>query len=110
VSGALIVFTTLPDAATAASVARVLVEEHLAACVSRVPAVASTYVWDGAVHEETELLLLIKTTRERFEALRERLLAVHPYELPEIIAVEAAAGHAPYLAWIADSTRADRLP
>lgn len=107
---ALVVFSTFPDEAAAASAARLLVEEHLAACVSRVPGVVSTYHWDEAVHEEAEVLLVIKTTCERFEALRERLLAVHPYELPEIIAVEARAGHAPYLEWIASSTRADRTP
>ncbi len=106
----LLVFTTLPDTTTAASVARVLVEEHLAACVSRVPGIASTYAWDGDVHEESEVLLVIKTMRDRFDALRERLLGMHPYELPEIIAVEVRAGHAPYLDWIAASTRADRSP
>ena len=86
------------------------VEEHLAACASRVPGLVSTYHWDEAVHEDAEVLLVIKTTRDRFEALRERLLGVHPYELPEIIAVEASAGHAPYLDWITASTRADRSP
>lgn len=107
---ALVVFCAFPDEASAASAARLLVQEHLAACVNRLAGVASTWFWDEAVQEETEVLLLIKTTRERFDDLRERLLAVHPYELPEIIAVEARAGHVPYLEWIANSTRADRSP
>ncbi len=107
---ALLVFSTFPDEASAAAAARLLVEERLAACVSRLGGLVSTYHWDEAVQEETEVLLLAKTTRERFAALRERLLAVHPYELPEIIAVEADAGHAAYLEWIAGSTRADRSP
>ncbi len=107
---ALVVLSTFPDEASASSAARLLVEEHLAACASRVPGLVSTYHWDEAVHEDAEVLLVIKTTRDRFEALRERLLGVHPYELPEIIAVEASAGHAPYLDWITASTRADRSP
>ena len=107
---ALVVLSTFPDEASASSAARLLVEEHLAACASRVPGLVSTYHWDEAVHEDAEVLLVIKTTRDRFEALRERLLGVHLYELPEIIAVEASAGHAPYLDWITASTRADRSP
>lgn len=106
----LVVFSTFPDEASAASAARLLVAEHLAACVNRVPGLVSTYHWDEAVHEDAEVLLVIKTPHDRFDALRERLLEVHPYELPEIIAVEVRAGHVPYLDWIASSTRVDRSP
>ena len=107
----LLVFSAFPDDASAALAARALVEERLAACVNRLPGLTSTYVWDGAVREDAEVLLLAKTTTDRFDALRARLLALHPYELPEIIAVEAGAGHVAYLDWIADSTRpAARFP
>jgi periplasmic divalent cation tolerance protein len=101
----LLVLGTFPDEASATAAARTLVEERLAACVNRLPGIASTYVWEGAVREDTEVLLLAKTTTDRFEALRERLLALHPHELPEIIAVEVRAGHAAYLDWVADATR-----
>lgn len=107
----LLVYSAFPDDASAALAARALVEERLAACVNRLPGIASTYRWQGSVHEDTEVLLLAKTTADRFEALRDRLLALHPHELPEIIAVEAGAGHVAYLDWIAESTRpAARFP
>lgn len=102
---ALLVYSAFPDEASAAHAALALVEERLAACVQRLPGITSTYVWQGAVREDAEVLLLAKTTKERFEALRERLLVLHPYELPEIIAVEVRAGHVAYLDWIAESTR-----
>jgi periplasmic divalent cation tolerance protein len=100
-----VVFCSCPDESTAERIAGTLVEEGLAACVNRIPGVASTYRWQGEVCRDSEQLLLIKTTRERFEALRARILALHPYELAEVIAVDIAAGHAPYLSWIEASTR-----
>lgn len=104
-TGAIVVFCTCPDAASAERVAAALVEERLAACVNRIPGMASTYRWQGKVCHDNEQLLLIKTTRERFAALGERIRALHPYELPEVIAVDIVAGHAPYLGWIEASTR-----
>lgn len=101
----LLCLSTCPDDATAAAIARVLVEERLAACVNRVSGVASTYRWQGAIRDEGEILLLIKTTRERFDALRARLIALHPYEVPELVAFEIAAGHAPYLDWLRAESR-----
>lgn len=101
---ALLVLTTCADAAVAARIARALVEERFAACVNRIAGVASTYRWQGALHDDAEVLLVIKTTRARFDALRARLLELHPYELPELIALDIAAGHAPYLDWIAAET------
>jgi periplasmic divalent cation tolerance protein len=102
----LIVLCTCPDEAAAERIATALVEERLAACVNRIPHIASIYRWQGKVCRDTEYLLLIKTTRERFEALRERIVALHPYELPEVIAVDIASGLAPYLAWIESATSA----
>lgn len=101
---ALLCLSTCPDADTAARIARVLVEERLAACVNRVPGVASTYRWQGAVHDDAEVLLLIKSTRSRFEALRARLLELHPYEVPELVAVEITAGSPAYLEWLGEQT------
>jgi len=100
----LLALSTCPNAETAAGIARVLVEERLAACVNRVPDIASTYRWQDQIHDDAEVLLLIKTTRERFEALRERLTELHPYAVPELIALDIAGGHPPYLEWLARET------
>ena len=96
----LVCLSTCPDAATAEAIATALVHESLAACVNQLPGVRSTYRWQGAVHTDEEVLLVIKTTAGRLPALRERLLALHPYELPELIALPVTDGHAPYLDWV----------
>jgi periplasmic divalent cation tolerance protein len=101
---ALLILCTCPDAESATRIARALVEERLAACVNRVPGLTSIYRWRGEVHEANEVLLLIKTCRERFEALRARLVELHPYDVPEVIALDIAAGHAPYLEWLRTET------
>ncbi len=98
-------FSTFPDPDKAAEVARTLVSEQLAACVNLVAPVRSIYRWQGDVSDETETLAVIKTTTERFEAMRTRLVELHPYEVAEVIALPIEAGHAPYLAWITDSVR-----
>ena len=103
---ALIVLTTAPDEAKAAGIAHALVAERLAACVNRVPGVVSTYRWQGEIQNDAEHLLLIKTTSARFEALKRRLLELHPYELPELVAVRVESGLERYLAWIATETAA----
>jgi periplasmic divalent cation tolerance protein len=101
---ALIVFCTCPDRTSAEALAQSLVEQRLAACVSVLPGVRSTYRWQGEVESADEVQLQIKTTRARFDALRGAVQAAHPYELPELIAVEAAAGLDRYLDWIGAST------
>ncbi|HSD20037.1 MAG TPA: divalent-cation tolerance protein CutA [Anaeromyxobacter sp.] len=98
---ALVVLVTAPSPDQAAEIARALVEERLAACGNVVPAIRSIYRWEGKVHEDAEALLVLKTTRGRFEALRDRVLALHPYDVPEVIALPVEAGNAAYLAWIA---------
>ncbi len=103
-AGALVVLVTAPSADKAAEIARALVEERLAACGNVVPQVRSIYRWEGAVQDEAEALLVLKTTRERFEALRARVLSLHPYQVPEVIALPVEAGHGAYLEWIAGST------
>jgi periplasmic divalent cation tolerance protein len=102
---AIVVFCTCPDEAAAERIGSALVADRLAACVSRMPGVVSTYRWEGEVRRDDEVLLLIKTTSERFDALREHIAALHPYELPEIVAVEIARGLPAYLDWIARETQ-----
>jgi periplasmic divalent cation tolerance protein len=102
-SDCLLALCTCPDEASAARVARALVEERLAACVSRVPGLTSTYRWEGRVEEDAEHLLVIKTTTARLPALRERIVALHPYDVPELIALPFADGLPAYLAWLRDS-------
>ncbi|HEX7770084.1 MAG TPA: divalent-cation tolerance protein CutA [Dokdonella sp.] len=95
-----VVQCSCPDAETAARIAQALVDERLAACVQVLPGVVSTYRWQGKVEVAHEVLLLAKTSRDRIPALEARLLALHPYELPELIVLDAAGGLDPYLRWI----------
>ena len=97
----IVVFSTFPNEDKAADIARTLVSEQLCACVNLVPPVRSIYRWQGEICDERETLAIMKTTRERFEALRERLIELHPYEVPEVIALGVEAGHPPYLDWVA---------
>ncbi len=102
---ALLVFTTLPSADKAAEVAKLLVEERLAACANLLPAVRSIYHWQGKLHDENEVLVLLKTRAEHLERLKLRILELHPYELPELLAVPVEAGYQPYLEWLAGETK-----
>jgi periplasmic divalent cation tolerance protein len=96
----LLCYCTCPNAESARHLAQALVRERLAACVNCIPGIRSTYRWQGEVTTDSEELLLIKTTASCFEALKERVLALHPYELPELIAVPVERGHAAYLDWV----------
>jgi periplasmic divalent cation tolerance protein len=98
---AFVVLSTFPDAEKAAQVARMLIDERLAACVNLVATVRSIYRWQGAIQDDAEALAIIKTTADRYAALAARLAELHPYDVPEIIAVPLADGHPPYLAWLA---------
>ena len=102
-SGRLVVVSTVARAEDAERIARALVERGLAACVNVVPAVTSIYRWKGKVEREEERLLLIKTRAERFDALKRALVSLHPYEVPEVLALSIADGHAPYLEWLDES-------
>ncbi len=99
---ACIVWTTCADAASAAALARVLVERRLAACVTCLPGVRSVYRWQGQVCEEIEVQLLIKTTAARAAALIAAVAELHPYAEPELITLAATGGSAGYLQWIED--------
>ncbi len=100
-----VAFATAPDEAVALRIARALVEERLAACANLVPGVRSIYRFRGVVEDEREVLLVIKTCADRIEALAERLRALHPYEVPELVVLPTAGGLAPYLDWVRVETR-----
>ncbi|HEX6209855.1 MAG TPA: divalent-cation tolerance protein CutA [Methylomirabilota bacterium] len=99
-----IVLTTLGVDADAEALARTLVEERLAACVNLLPEMTSVYRWDGGVQQDRERQLVVKTAALRLDALRERLLALHPYQVPEFLVLEVAGGSEAYLGWVRDAT------
>jgi periplasmic divalent cation tolerance protein len=105
---ALLVLSTFPDAATARRLGRQLVEEHCAACANILPAVESIYWWQGKVESGNETLVLFKTSAERYEALETTLRRLHPYEVPEIIALPIDRGLPEYMKWVAQSCAFNR--
>ena len=101
---ALEVHVTAPDAAQAATMARALVEEGLCACVNIVPGVRSLHRWKGELCDEGEVLCLLKTRPALFERVRSRVLELHPYDTPEILAFAVTDGSPAYLEWLRAST------
>lgn len=101
----LLVISNFPDRASAVAAADILVEGRIAACVNVMAECTSIYRWEGKVEHASEVPLLIKTTRAAYPLLESALLELHPYELPEIIAVPVTAGHAAYLDWVAQETQ-----
>jgi periplasmic divalent cation tolerance protein len=99
-----VVFNTCPDASSAEEIARMLIERRLAACVNILPGLRSIYTWKGACESAEEHLLIIKTSAAIYPSLEKAVLELHPYELPEIIAVPIAAGLPSYLTWINEAT------
>lgn len=102
---AILVLVTAPSADKASELARTLVEEQLAACGNVLPGVRSIYRWEGKVHDEPEALLILKTRAALFEPLRERIVSLHPYQVPEVLRLDVSAGHLPYLEWIGANVR-----
>ena len=100
---ALIVYVTAP-AEAAVGLARALVEDGHAACVNVLPGVTSVYRWQDSLHEDQETLLIAKTTADAFEGLAARVRAMHPYEVPEIVAVPITHGDPRYLSWLSAQT------
>ena len=98
-----LVYSTFPSPEAAEVVGRELVDRRLAACVNVVPGVVSHYRFEGRQHRDAELLLVIKTRSEKLEALRAALVELHPYAVPELVELEIAGGHAPYLSWLDES-------
>ena len=104
-----IVFITLPDEATAESISEILIEERLAACINIIRGIHSIYRWEGKIEKATEVLILAKTTEECYPKLEQRVLALHPYSVPEIIAVNTTAGFEKYCSWIQEETAVNRF-
>jgi len=103
--GYCVVLITVPDAESGKRIAETLVEERLAACANRLPGLLSTYRWQGKVEQAAEELLVVKTREELVEGLTARVRELHPYTVPEIIALPIVAGSQYYLNWIALETR-----
>ena len=95
-----VILCTVPDDNTAVLLGRQLVEEKLAACCNIVPAVRSIYQWEGDICDEAECLMLIKTRADIYERLEKRITELHPYEVPEILAVNVNRGFLNYLNWV----------
>lgn len=103
-----VVLVTTPGADVAEHIVRALVTERLAACGNIVPGVTSIYRWQDDVQRDEEALVVLKTEAERVDALRQRVIALHPYEVPEVVVVPIVDGYGPYLDWIARSTTVER--
>lgn len=102
-TGVRVVLVSGPDIETLAALARTLVEERLIACANLVDGVRSIFRWQGAVEDEREALAILKTTADRLEALSARVAELHPYEVPELLALPVVEGGAAYLEWVAGS-------
>ncbi len=100
----ILILTTVPDMESGTILAERLVEDRLAACVNISAAVESLYWWEGKIQQEKEHTLLIKTKSALFPLVKQKILELHPYELPEIIALPIAEGHEEYLAWMGRET------
>jgi len=98
-----VVLVTAPSEAMARELGQRLVDDRLAACVSVVPGVTSIFMWEGKREEASEALLVIKTRAERYPALQQRVLELHPYSVPEVLALAVEAGAPAYLRWVQDS-------
>ena len=95
-----IVLSTCPDSTTAEQIARALVEEKLAACINILPRIQSIYRWKGQVETASEILMVIKSETHAFALICDKIKSLHPYELPEIVAVPIADGSPEYLSWL----------
>ena len=103
----LIVFVTAPSSDTARELSSMALSARLAACASSVPGVVSAYRWNGKIEESTETLILMKTRSDKFQMLKELIVSMHPYEVPEIVASAIVDGDSAYLAWIDESLQED---
>ena len=101
--GVRVVLVTGPEPATLETIGRVLVEEQLAACVNIIPGVTSVYRWEGEIRADSEALAVIKTTEDCVQAARLRVAELHPYDVPEFVALEVVEGSPAYLQWVRES-------
>ncbi len=97
---AYLIYTTVPDIDTARRIAGEMIEKRLAACANILPAHESIYWWEGAVQNETEHVLVFKTSAEKLEALEKAFITAHPYDVPCFVALPIEKGHNPFLMWI----------
>ena len=100
------IFVTAPPDKVV-DLARTMVQERLVACANIISGVRSIYAWDGDIHDDSESLMIMKTRASLLEAVRRRVIQLHPYDVPEVITLPIIDGHAPYMRWISDSTKAD---
>jgi periplasmic divalent cation tolerance protein len=100
-----VVLTTAPNAEVGGLIARALVEEGLAACVNVIPGVRSLYRWEDEIQDDPEVVLIVKTRADRWEALAARIEDLHPYDVPEVLVLPAVGGSIPYLRWIETETK-----
>lgn len=105
-----VALTTVPSTEVGHDLARALVGERLAACVSVLPAMTSFYRWNGELQQDVEHQLVIKTTADRVDAVQARVGQLHPYELPEFLVLPVHSGSARYLGWVGDAVSADDGP
>jgi len=103
-TSACVVLVTAPDMVTAERLAERLVDERLAACANIVPGIVSIYRWDEQVQRDDEILIVLKTEQARIEEVCERVVTLHPYDVPEVVVLPITDGHAPYLEWLTRST------
>ena len=101
--GVIVVLVTCPGQEVGEKIARTVVEDRLAACVNILPGLTSIYRWEGKVCRDAETLLIIKTRRSKFSALSSRVKALHPYSVPEVLALPVVAGSDSYLSWVRSS-------
>lgn len=101
----IIVLCTAPDNDCAQKIARELVANNLAACCNIIPGLTSIYKWDAKVQQDSELLLMIKSTKHNFELIKEKIKTLHPYKIPEIISVDITQGSKQYIDWIFNSVK-----
>ncbi|MBT8397328.1 MAG: divalent-cation tolerance protein CutA [Gemmatimonadetes bacterium] len=105
-----VVLVTVPTVDSGVILSRRVVEERLAACGNVIPGLTSVYRWDGEIQEDGEALVLFKTTEDALESLKTRVTELHPYEVPEFLAVPVTNGHAPYLRWVEGEVGGTRMP
>ena len=106
--GVLVVLVTCPTPSSARRIAKVLLSARLVACVNVLSGVDSWFWWKGKIDHSKEVLLMLKTTAAKFEAVRRSVLTHHPYQVPEVLAVASSHGHRPYLAWVRSSVSQSR--
>jgi len=99
-----VVFVTVPDEETAEKISRDIVQNGLAACVNIIKDIRSIYMWEGKLEDGKELLLMIKTSSSAFKKLKDRIKTLHPYSVPEVIAIDVIDGNKDYINWVLEET------